>query len=168
MNLESRKQIFVSKAFELVKIYGIEYLTIRRLATKAKVTHPVIYKVFPDKEALLDEICKKAFQELHENLEFIKSNSDNPIFVMKNEMYEYLKKHTYLFDYLFKFEGFESLLSKNKIIKLFEDCYKEQSFSLNNYNSVLDVAEVVGQLILKRELKKFSIEVFVEKKFDFR
>ncbi|RJF88803.1 TetR/AcrR family transcriptional regulator [Oleomonas cavernae] len=61
---EDRRAQILAVAQELFVTQGVEATSIRRIATMAGVTSPVIYHHFEDKEALLLAVCQEFFKGL--------------------------------------------------------------------------------------------------------
>ncbi len=52
---------FIDASLELVTERGVEGLTLRDLAKRVGVTHPAVYRYFPDKAALLASVAEEGF-----------------------------------------------------------------------------------------------------------
>jgi AcrR family transcriptional regulator len=52
---------FIDASLELVTDRGVEGLTLRDLAKRVGVTHPAVYRYFPDKAALLASVAEEGF-----------------------------------------------------------------------------------------------------------
>ena len=64
LSAEERRAQILAVAQELFTTEGVESTSIRRIATIAGVTSPVIYHHFEDKEALLLAVCQEFFKGL--------------------------------------------------------------------------------------------------------
>jgi AcrR family transcriptional regulator len=52
---------FIDASLALVTEHGVEGLTLRDLAKRVGVTHPAVYRYFPDKAALLASVAEEGF-----------------------------------------------------------------------------------------------------------
>jgi AcrR family transcriptional regulator len=52
---------FIDASLELVTERGVEGLTLRDLAKRVGVTHPAVYRYFPDKASLLASVAEEGF-----------------------------------------------------------------------------------------------------------
>jgi AcrR family transcriptional regulator len=59
-----RRQQIASTASQLFSERGYENVTLRAIAEKLGYAHAALYRYFPDKAALLGEICKATFADL--------------------------------------------------------------------------------------------------------
>ncbi|HEU4539241.1 MAG TPA: TetR/AcrR family transcriptional regulator [Polyangiaceae bacterium] len=55
---------FIDASLALVTERGVEGLTLRDLAKRVGVTHPAVYRYFPDKAALLASVAEEGFWEM--------------------------------------------------------------------------------------------------------
>ena len=63
------REAAVRCSLDVVREQGLEALTLRAVADRAGVTHPALYRHFPDKTALLEVIAEDGFMELHSRIQ---------------------------------------------------------------------------------------------------
>ncbi len=73
-----RKQQIVETASQLFSERGYENVTLRAIAEKLGYAHAALYRYFPDKGALLGEICKVTFAQLTAELDIQQSEAKSP------------------------------------------------------------------------------------------
>ncbi len=64
-------------SIELIEEEGLQKLSLREVARRAGVTHQAPYHYFPDREALLGEICEEGFRLLTERMELAAGDQHN-------------------------------------------------------------------------------------------
>ncbi len=63
------REAAVRCSLDVVREQGLEALTLRAVADRAGVTHPALYRHFPDKTALLEVIAEDGFMTLHARIQ---------------------------------------------------------------------------------------------------
>jgi AcrR family transcriptional regulator len=161
MILSERKRQIIEVALDMAKIHGWGYVSMRKISSKIGVSVPIIYKIFGSKELLLSEVAKQSLDELLNKLIFVKNNSISPIRDGCNEIFDYFSLKPYVFDYAFrKASSFETLVYKNNILNIFIDIYKQQSSPSPEREAALTFAQLVGQLMLKKEFATIAFDHF--------
>jgi AcrR family transcriptional regulator len=65
-------------AFRIVKNEGWQSLSMRKIAEEIEYTAPIIYEYFANKEAILEELNKKGFIMLHDQMNKAREGKDTP------------------------------------------------------------------------------------------
>lgn len=86
-----RRQEILDAARELFLADGYGQTTIRRIATRAGVTSAALYLYFQSKDAILVEICDRAFSKLIERFDRILEQEDDPLTTLRRLMQAYLR-----------------------------------------------------------------------------
>ena len=111
---ENLKQKLIDEAYKAVKKDGVETISLRKLAKKAKVSQTAPYRHFQSKDHLIIEVCLKGLSNLREKIDAV--NAKDPKTKAINET---LNK---IIDTLNKSSSFknEKIISKviPKIIKI--------------------------------------------------
>src|ERR1700759_1196678 len=81
--LDAAKQLFVQE--------GYAATTIRRIAAKLGVSSTALYVYFPDKEAILVEICDATFAGLIVELDEVRSGSTDPLVALTKSLERYIR-----------------------------------------------------------------------------
>jgi len=81
--LEAAKQLFVEE--------GYAATTIRRIAAKLGVSSTALYVYFPDKDAILVEICDATFAGLIEKLDEVRRNATDPLDALAKCLERYIR-----------------------------------------------------------------------------
>lgn len=59
-----RREEILEHALHLFAQHGVHSVSTRRIAESVGVSQPTLYAYFPTRDAILDEVCARAFQEL--------------------------------------------------------------------------------------------------------
>jgi AcrR family transcriptional regulator len=81
--LDAAKQLFVEE--------GYAATTIRRIAAKLGVSSTALYVYFPDKDAILVEICDATFAGLIVELEEVRRESADPLSALAKSLERYIR-----------------------------------------------------------------------------
>jgi AcrR family transcriptional regulator len=81
--LDAAKQLFVEE--------GYAATTIRRIAAKLGVSSTALYVYFPDKDAILVEICDATFAGLIVELEAVRRESADPLSALAKSLERYIR-----------------------------------------------------------------------------
>jgi AcrR family transcriptional regulator len=81
--LEAAKQLFVK--------YGYDATTIRRIAERVGISSTALYVYFPDKNAILAEICDVTFGSLIEELDQVLQRSSDPLHALRESLEGYIR-----------------------------------------------------------------------------
>ena len=81
--LEAAKQLFVEE--------GYAATTIRRIAAKLGVSSTALYVYFPDKDAILVEICDVTFASLIVELDQVRRDSSGPLDALTKSLERYIR-----------------------------------------------------------------------------
>src|ERR1700693_2397120 len=81
--LDAAKQLFVEE--------GYAATTIRRIAAKLGVSSTALYVYFPDKDAILVEICDATFAGLIVELDEVRSGSTDPLVALTKSLERYIR-----------------------------------------------------------------------------
>jgi AcrR family transcriptional regulator len=74
---ETRCNILIA-AYDIVKEEGWHGLNMRKIADRIEYTAPIIYEYFSNKDAILNELTKKGFSNLTQQIKAAKQNAGNP------------------------------------------------------------------------------------------
>lgn len=86
-----RREEILAAARSVFVAEGYEHATIRKIAAKAGVSSTALYLYFPDKDAILLEICDKAFGKLVARFEAIRNDGGTPLDRLRRLMEAYLR-----------------------------------------------------------------------------
>lgn len=86
-----RREEILDAARHLFVTDGYAQTTIRRVAARAGVTSTALYLYFPNKDAILLEICDKAFAKLIERIEAIRSDGGGAMVMLRTFMEAYVR-----------------------------------------------------------------------------
>tara|TARA_R110002051_G_scaffold1626_4_gene9069 strand:- start:14693 stop:15325 length:633 start_codon:yes stop_codon:yes gene_type:complete len=81
--LEAAERIFVDR--------GYEGATIRKIADEVGLSSTALYMHFPDKRAILDEICRQAFEALIALNRAVLAETDDPVLRMRRMIDAYVR-----------------------------------------------------------------------------
>jgi AcrR family transcriptional regulator len=81
--LDAAKQLFVEE--------GYAATTIRRIAAKLGVSSTALYVYFPDKDAILAEICDATFAGLIAKLDDVRRDSTDPLDALAKSLERYIR-----------------------------------------------------------------------------
>ena len=81
--LDAAKRLFVEE--------GYAATTIRRIAAKLGVSSTALYVYFPDKDAILVEICDATFAGLIVELDEVRSGSTDPLVALTKSLERYIR-----------------------------------------------------------------------------
>jgi AcrR family transcriptional regulator len=81
--LEAAKQLFVE--------HGYDATTIRRIAGRVGISSTALYVYFPDKNAILAEICDATFESLIEELDEVQRKSSDPLHALQESLEGYIR-----------------------------------------------------------------------------
>ena len=81
--LDAAKQLFVEE--------GYEATTIRRIAAKLGVSSTALYVYFPDKDAILVEICNSTFAGLVQGLDDVRRDANDPLDALAMSLEQYIR-----------------------------------------------------------------------------
>jgi AcrR family transcriptional regulator len=81
--LDAAKQLFVEE--------GYAATTIRRIAAKLGVSSTALYVYFPDKDAILVEICDVTFAGLIAELDEVRRNATGPLDALARSLEQYIR-----------------------------------------------------------------------------
>jgi AcrR family transcriptional regulator len=80
--LDAAKQLFVE--------HGYNATTIRRIASRVGISSTGLYVYFPDKNAILAEICEATFESLIEKLDEVRRKSADPLRALQESLEGYI------------------------------------------------------------------------------
>jgi AcrR family transcriptional regulator len=81
--LEAAKHLFVE--------HGYDATTIRRIAERVGISSTALYVYFPDKNAILAEICDATFESLIEELDDVLHKSLDPLHALQESLEGYIR-----------------------------------------------------------------------------
>jgi len=81
--LEAAKQLFVK--------HGYDATTIRRIAGRVGISSTGLYVYFPDKNAILAEICDATFESLIEELDEVRRKYSDPLHALQESLEGYIR-----------------------------------------------------------------------------
>jgi len=81
--LDAAKRLFVEK--------GYNATTIRRIAGSLGISSTALYVYFPDKNAILGEICDATFEGLIEQLDEVRRGSPDPLHALQESLEGYIR-----------------------------------------------------------------------------
>jgi AcrR family transcriptional regulator len=81
--LDAAKRLFVEK--------GYDATTIRRIAGSLGISSTALYVYFPDKNAILAEICDATFERLIEELDEVRRGSPDPLHALQESLEGYIR-----------------------------------------------------------------------------
>jgi AcrR family transcriptional regulator len=81
--LDAAKQLFVEQ--------GYNATTIRRIASRVGISSTGLYVYFPDKNAILAEICEATFESLIEELDEVRRKSSDPLRALQESLEGYIR-----------------------------------------------------------------------------
>jgi len=81
--LEAAKQLFVE--------HGYNATTIRRIAGRVGISSTALYVYFPDKNAILAEICDATFESLIGELDEVLRRSSDPLHALQESLEGYIR-----------------------------------------------------------------------------
>jgi AcrR family transcriptional regulator len=67
----NRRSDIVDAAMTLFAERGVEHVSTRQIAQRVGISQPSLYAHFPTKEALLEEVCTRAFEELSARMQSV-------------------------------------------------------------------------------------------------
>ena len=68
---ENLKQKLIDEAYKAIKKDGVETISLRKLAKKAKVSQTAPYRHFQSKDHLIIEVCLKGLSNLREKIDAV-------------------------------------------------------------------------------------------------
>lgn len=71
-----RREEILEHAMQLFAHHGVHDVSTRRIAEAVGVSQPTLYAYFPTKDAILEEVCARAFDELRRRMVAIGQNRD--------------------------------------------------------------------------------------------
>jgi AcrR family transcriptional regulator len=81
--LDAAKQLFVE--------HGYDATTIRRIAGRVGISSTGLYVYFPDKNAILTEICNTTFENLIEELDEVRRKCSDPVQALQESLEGYIR-----------------------------------------------------------------------------
>ena len=72
-----RREEILNHAMRLFAQHGVHEVSTRRIAEAVGISQPTLYAYFPTKDAILDEVCGRAFEELRERLGALDESSNS-------------------------------------------------------------------------------------------
>ena len=66
-----RRQEILDHALRLFVEHGVDEVSTRKIAQAVGVSQPTLYAYFPTKDAILEEVCERAFEELTQRMRAI-------------------------------------------------------------------------------------------------
>lgn len=77
--IDSRRELIVSSAFEVVREEGIEHFTVASVAKRSGLSRPAIYQYFDSTSHILTELVLNDMSDLVNELERLLSGLDDPL-----------------------------------------------------------------------------------------
>jgi AcrR family transcriptional regulator len=86
-----RRAEILSVAKRLFVEHGYEKTTIRRVAAELGISSTALYVYFPDKNAILNEICAQTFTELTRDCEAIRASQGDAVSKLQRAVTDYIR-----------------------------------------------------------------------------
>jgi AcrR family transcriptional regulator len=142
------KQHILDTSISILSLEGYGALTMRALALKTKLSLPILYKYFDNKDSLMLEVVSSTFAELEKKFVFLKNNSSSYLDDIVSEIFDFFVQKPYVFDYIFKNSTFATTIYRKQIQLGIEHVVT------NPLGVELIMAIVIGRLTLKKDLDK--------------
>ena len=153
-----RKQQIINIALGIAKNNGWDDVTMRTISSKLKLSLPIIYKYFDNKDEILFEVVKISVDEIIQKITFIKINSSNPLEDCLTELFNYFTLKAYIFNYIFDKDTFETIVYKKNILEILQNILDASVEFDTKPSSSAILAQLVGQLHMKTTYPELNFE----------
>ena len=152
LEILDKKQIIIDEALKILKLRGLENLSLRKLGVKIGMSIPVVYRIFGSKHGLILAAVEEEMIQLEHNLNFIAINSSEIEADGIEIFLNFFDNNKYLFDFAFKetvsdeVSNIRTRLLSN--VRLLYPNFHPLETDTISYNTFVNI---VGQTILAKE-----------------